>query len=94
MRVNVYNQLMAMQASRRDVMKGAGAAAALAAAGPLALSSAPAYAADSVVAQIMKIPGAGNGSPTSSSATFTSGRLGSTRRCSGSSPRPLSSAMS
>ena len=65
MRVQVYEQLMAMQASRRQLMKGAaGAAAAIAANGSLALSSAPAYAADSVVAQIMKIPGAGNGSPT------------------------------
>jgi multiple sugar transport system substrate-binding protein len=56
---------MAMQASRRGVLKGAAsAAAALAAGGPAALTSSPSYAADSVVAQIMKIPGAGNGSPT------------------------------
>ena len=61
MRVQVYEQLMAMQASRRQLMKGAaGAVAAIAAGGPMALSSGPAYAADSVVAQIMKIPGAGN----------------------------------
>ena len=65
MRVHVYEQLMAMQASRRQLMKGAaGAAAALATSGPLSLSPSPAYAADSVVSQIMKIPGAGNGSPT------------------------------
>ena len=65
MRVHVYEQLMAMQASRRELMKGAaGAAAALAASGPLSLATSPAYAQDSVVAQIMKIPGAGNGSPT------------------------------
>jgi len=65
MRVQVYEQLMAMQANRRQLLKGAaGAAATLAAAGPLGLSSTPSYAADSVVAQIMKIPGAGNGSPT------------------------------
>jgi multiple sugar transport system substrate-binding protein len=65
MRVHVYEQLMAMQASRRDLMKGAaGVAAALATSGPLSLASSPAYAQDSVVAQIMKIPGAGNGSPT------------------------------
>src|SRR6516225_10626031 len=66
MRVHIYEQLMAMQASRRQVMKGAaGAAAALATGGgPLTLSTQPAHAADSVVAQIMKIPGAGNGSPT------------------------------
>ncbi len=65
MRVGIYNQLMAMQASRRQLLKGAaGATAALAASGPLGLASSPAYAADSVVSQIMKIPGAGNGSPT------------------------------
>ena len=65
MRVHLYEQLMAMQASRREVLKGAGsAAAALATSGPLSLASSPAYAADSVIAQIMKIPGAGNGSPT------------------------------
>ncbi len=65
MRVHVYEQLMAMQASRRELMKGAaGAAAALATSGPLSLAISPAYAQDSVVAQIMKIPGAGNGSPT------------------------------
>jgi multiple sugar transport system substrate-binding protein len=64
-RVGIYNQLMAMQASRRQLLKGAaGATAALAASGPLGLASSPAYAADSVVSQIMKIPGAGNGSPT------------------------------
>ena len=65
MRVHVYEQLMAMQASRRHLMKGAaGAAAALATSSPLSLATSPAYAQDSVVAQIMKIPGAGNGSPT------------------------------
>ena len=65
MRVHVYEQLMAMQASRRELMKGAaGAAAALVTSGPLSLATGPAYAQDSVVAQIMKIPGAGNGSPT------------------------------
>jgi multiple sugar transport system substrate-binding protein len=65
MRVHVYEQLMAMQASRRGLLKGAASAAtALAAGGPLSLVSSPSFAADSVVAQIMKIPGAGNGSPT------------------------------
>src|SRR5260370_33227714 len=65
MRGAVHEQRMAMQANRRQVMKGAaGAMPALAASSPLALSTRPAYAADSVVAQIMKIPGAGNGSPT------------------------------
>ena len=65
MRVGVYEQLMAMQASRRQVLKGAvGAAAAAAASGPFGGLTSSAFAADSVVAQIMKIPGAGNGSPT------------------------------
>jgi multiple sugar transport system substrate-binding protein len=65
MRVHVYEQLMAMQASRRGLLKGAASAAvAIAAGGPASLLSTPAFAADSVVAQIMKIPGAGNGSPT------------------------------
>ena len=65
MRVGVYEQLMAMQASRRQVLKGAvGAAAAAAASGPFGGLTSSAFSADSVVAQIMKIPGAGNGSPT------------------------------
>jgi multiple sugar transport system substrate-binding protein len=64
MRVQVYEQLMAMQASRRRFLAGAGSAAALAAGGSLGLTSTPSFAAESVVAQIMKIPGAGNGSPT------------------------------
>ncbi len=63
MRVQVYEQLMAMQRSRRDVLKGAAGAAALAASSSV-LSSTPSFAEDSVVSQIMKIPGAGNGSPT------------------------------
>jgi multiple sugar transport system substrate-binding protein len=64
MRVDVYNRLIAMQASRRSVLQGVGAAAALAAGGPAALYSSASFAEDSVVAQIMKIPGSGNGSPT------------------------------
>ncbi len=63
MRVHVYETLMAMQRSRRDVLKGAAGAAALAASSSV-LSSTPSFAEDSVVSQIMKIPGAGNGSPT------------------------------
>ena len=64
MRVHVYEQLMAMQRSRRDVLKGAAGAAATLAASSTLLSSTPSFAEDSVVTQIMKIPGAGNGSPT------------------------------
>ena len=63
MRVHVYETLMAMKRSRRDVLKGAAGAAALAASSSV-LSSTPSFAEDSVVSQIMKIPGAGNGSPT------------------------------
>jgi multiple sugar transport system substrate-binding protein len=64
MRVGIYEQLMAMRASRRQVLKSAaGVAAVAAASGPLSFATSPAYAADSVVEQIM-IPGAGNGSPT------------------------------
>jgi multiple sugar transport system substrate-binding protein len=63
MRVHVYEMLMAMQRSRRDVLKGVAGAAALAASSSV-LSSTPSFAEDSVVSQIMKIPGAGNGSPT------------------------------
>jgi multiple sugar transport system substrate-binding protein len=63
MRVHVYETLMAMQRSRRDILKGAAGAAALAASSSI-LPSTPSFAEDSVVAQIMKIPGAGNGSPT------------------------------
>src|SRR6201996_7582040 len=65
MRVHIYEQLMAMSASRRELLKGvAGTASAGAAGAELGLAPTPGYAADSVVAQIMKIPGAGNGSPT------------------------------
>ncbi|HZB94586.1 MAG TPA: ABC transporter substrate-binding protein [Herpetosiphonaceae bacterium] len=65
MRVHVYEHLMAVQASRRRLLKGAAnAAVGLVAGVPATLSSSPSFAADSVVAQIMKIPGAGNGSPT------------------------------
>ena len=63
MRVQVYEQLMAMQRSRRDLLKGAAGAAALAASSSV-LTSTPSFAEDSIVSQIMKIPGAGNGSPT------------------------------
>jgi len=65
MRVHIYEQLMAMSASRRDFLKGAaGTAAAWGAGAGLGAAPTAGYAADSVVAEIMKIPGAGNGSPT------------------------------
>jgi len=64
MRVHVYELLMAMQKSRRDFLKGTAGAAATLAASSSILSSTPSFAEDSIVSQIMKIPGAGNGSPT------------------------------
>ena len=67
MRVSVYNRLMAMQANRRDVLKGAatvGAASACVATGVPIISTRPAWADESLRMALMKIPGAGHGSPT------------------------------
>ena len=73
MKVELYNRLLAAQASRRDVLKGAATAAsvaALSATGMLGALSQPAWAADmsadelALRKQIMQIPGAGHGSPT------------------------------
>ncbi len=62
MKVELYNSVMAMQASRRNFMKGA---AALAAGTALSSSFAgKAFAQDSIRAQILQIPGVGKGSPT------------------------------
>ncbi len=64
MRQDIYDVLMAMQASRRRVLKGAAAStAALAATGALGPVS-RAFAQDDLRAQILKIPGVGAGSPT------------------------------
>src|SRR5258708_19455203 len=63
MRVQIYEQPRGMQRSGRDLLKGAAGAAALAASSSV-LTATPSFAEDSVVEQIMKIPGAGNGSPT------------------------------
>jgi multiple sugar transport system substrate-binding protein len=61
-RVDIYNQLMRMQAGRRNFLKGA---AALAAGTALGTSmGGRAFAQDSVRAEILKIPGVGMGSPT------------------------------
>jgi multiple sugar transport system substrate-binding protein len=62
----IYNRLMAMQTSRRNVLKGAaGGAAALAATGALARFARPAAAQTSELRkEILKIPGVGVGSPT------------------------------
>ncbi|MBZ0230016.1 MAG: extracellular solute-binding protein [Bauldia sp.] len=66
MKVDIYNRLMAMQASRRKVLKGAataGAVAAFSATGvPGKVSGA--LAQSDVRTQILQIPGVGKGSPT------------------------------
>ncbi|MDH3658433.1 MAG: extracellular solute-binding protein [Alphaproteobacteria bacterium] len=66
MKVQIYRQLMAMQANRRSVLKGtAGAAAALGASSILGGLPGRALAQDaSLRAEILKIPGVGAGSPT------------------------------
>ncbi|OEO30521.1 sugar ABC transporter substrate-binding protein [Devosia insulae DS-56] len=62
MKLELYNRIAAIQASRRSFMKGA---AALAAGTALSSSLAGrAFAQDSVRAQILQIPGVGKGSPT------------------------------
>ena len=68
MKVEVFNQLMAAQVSRRNVLRGAASAGAVAAGaavglGGLARSS---WAQSNVRAEILQIPGVGVGSPTDS----------------------------
>ncbi len=60
MRIDLYNLMM----SRRNVLKGAAGAAALAAAGGPALNVKTAFAQDDLRAAILKIPGVGAGQPT------------------------------
>ena len=64
MKVSLYEQLMKAGASRRDVLKGAASAAALAAAssGTLGALTRQASAQDDLRAQILKIPGVGRAS--------------------------------
>ncbi|MEQ8701031.1 MAG: sugar ABC transporter substrate-binding protein, partial [Bauldia litoralis] len=70
MKLEVYNQLLRTQASRRAVLRGAagvGAAAALGSAGiagPFGPLMGSAQAQDNIRAEILKIPGVGMGSPT------------------------------
>src|SRR5690606_27538945 len=66
MKVNLYNHLVRMGATRRDLLKGAASVAALAAAstGGLGALVREASAQDNVRAEILKIPGVGAGSPT------------------------------
>ena len=64
MKKELYDRIMAMQASRRSLLKGAAAsAAAIGATGVLGPVS-RAFAQDDLRAQILKIPGVGAGSPT------------------------------
>jgi multiple sugar transport system substrate-binding protein len=63
-KVELYDRLMRLQADRRSVLKGAAAAAALAASGGLLQPSRPALAQPNLRAEILKIPGVGKGSPT------------------------------
>ena len=66
MKVEHYRQLMALQASRRGILKGAAgtAALALASGGALGALTGAARAQDNLRAEILKIPGVGAGSPT------------------------------
>ena len=66
MRVEVYEKIMAMQASRRSLLRGAASVAAIAAVSPalLAAMSPEARAQAELRAQILKIPGVGAGTPT------------------------------
>ena len=64
MKVDIYEKLMAMQASRRGVLKGTAAtAAALAGSTALGGLATSAQASGSLRADILKIPGVGKGSP-------------------------------
>ncbi|NOZ32610.1 MAG: extracellular solute-binding protein [Alphaproteobacteria bacterium] len=66
MKRELYNKMMAMQASRRSVLKGAAGAsvAALGASTALGAFTAPAFAASDLRAEMLKVPGVGVGSPT------------------------------
>lgn len=63
MRVDVYNRILAMQANRRRLLKGAASLGALALGAKAGLIS-RASAQGSLRAEILKIPGVGAGSPT------------------------------
>lgn len=66
MRVDVYERLMRIQASRRRVLKGAAGAAALAAGSSSGVPGTVSrlFANENLRAQILKIPGVGHGEPT------------------------------
>lgn len=66
MKIGLYEHLVRAGATRRDVLKGAASAAALAAAstGTLGALTRQASAQDNLRAEILQIPGVGKGSPT------------------------------
>ena len=66
MRKEVYDRLMMLQSSRRNVLKGAAAVGALAvgSSGFVGALTRPASAQDNLRAQILQIPGIGKGQPT------------------------------
>jgi multiple sugar transport system substrate-binding protein len=65
-KVDIYNRLLAVQASRRKFLGGAATAASVAALGSTGVlgTLSKAFAQDNLRAQILKIPGVGKGSPT------------------------------
>ncbi len=66
MRLETYQRIMAVQASRRRLLQGAASmgAVALASGGALGAFARPAFAQDNLRAEMLKIPGVGKGSPT------------------------------
>jgi multiple sugar transport system substrate-binding protein len=66
MRLEIYNQLLAMQSSRRDVLKGAAGAGALAVSSSALMGTLTSRAAaqGDARAELLKIPGVGKGQPT------------------------------
>ncbi len=66
MKTEIYNQMLAMRANRRNVLKGAAGVGALAAASTSGLGTltGSAFAQGGLRAEILKIPGVGKGSPT------------------------------
>lgn len=64
MKPQQHEMLLALQASRRNVLKGAAALSALAATGGLAALSPQAQAQSELRTQLLQVPGVGKGSPT------------------------------
>jgi multiple sugar transport system substrate-binding protein len=65
MKTTIYDRLMAMQASRRSVLRGAASVSAIALGAATGVPfTGKAFAQDNIRAEILKIPGVGKGSPT------------------------------